>query len=1000
MKTHIVQLYNALVSDGVKFPSKVKDSDSFEKQYFLSENTTNNFYDWLHKTKFQKGPNKGKVVYFPKDKKRFYEVYVCDLNWAKDLKICGGTGGNQQEDPINWDTITDAELLRRIKTGGEEFWKKIKRGIPSLIKKGGKWIYNTKEDLEAWWEKHKNDSIIQPPKPPHTDDTDEIPTSTEWLTDPTGSKMYVYQVSKNCKWLAKRVKTGRIFNISDNPKYDSSVQILNKAYADLVKDCNPSTTDTSTASTVNTTVDTDTTPANLPEWAVCIKIIKNLKLSQDSDGKEIVIAAFGNDLGFFWEDFTFLYVSKDGTKVYGKWSCKNNSLVITTEDGQVWTASSGWVTSPDKTRKPEQNFFGSSWTTPDELSGTNKPEISFKPEVKKSSPFSELSNKKFPEIKGFDINKPLNLNQNESAMDALERVINEVNNFIIEQTQETQEVVMAPADELNALQTNPILKNTGTLETLCRTKNQTSKPVVVEGGKVYFAGKSFKLKDGSTAYLTYNGTILVRQGDSCEFKYLRDNKGVISHIKGIPFEDIAPQQTEILRLFGINPLDYNSDPYYQIRTLTDRFQDLINTKKARSMVFKSWNDMLTYWDPNRTKLLPVNETSMTYPPNDELDQYNTVTADALGLTYMDKQIKIFIPRGERLTNDFKGAKYDPAKCRADLVAYLSAAFEFEKQGTANNSLNSNAVRKGLQGCYRSGVFDKMSPITATDIDVQFTDKDNPFTGLRGFGSDLDIKDVQKLLTGEHFKLPKVGPSGKNPFLPLTLDTRQMNESKVKLTNLIKENLQKLSEQKTNNLLAETRIIQTRTKILTENRILKFKQPREKFFNEIISEAMYLNSQGFDKQLIKEEFWESLKGLFGEHGSNAIFSTFKEYMGKHLVDKLTSINPNGWMGEKIKKAINDIHIEDLDKIVDCDFIAKKISSSMSDAIISKVSKNQDIENNDISSIVKDGLDKSIDRTELTKNIHKGVHKLICPVLGNISNKLKDKAQEMKTKAVQP
>jgi len=124
------------------------------------------------------------------------------------------------------------------------------------------------------------------------------------------------------------------------------------------------------------------------------------------------------------------------------------------------------------------------------------------------------------------------------------------------------------------------------------------------------------------------------------------------------------------------------------------------------------------------------------------------------------------------------------------------------------------------------------------------------------------------------------------------------------------------------------------------------------------------------------------------------------MGKHLVDKLTSINPNGWMGEKIKKAINDIHIEDLDKIVDCDFIAKKISSSMSDAIISKVSKNQDIENNDISSIVKDGLDKSIDRTELTKNIHKGVHKLICPVLGNISNKLKDKAQEMKTKAVQP
>ena len=91
-------------------------------------------------------------------------------------------------------------------------------------------------------------------------------------------------------------------------------------------------------------------------------------------------------------------------------------------------------------------------------------------------------------------------------------------------------------------------------------------------------------------------------------------------------------------------------------------------------------------------------------------------------------------------------------------------------------------------------------------------------------------------------------------------------------------------------MAETKIIQIRTKILTENRILKLKQPREKFFNEIISEALYLESQGFDKQLIKEEFWDTLKGMFGQHGSEAIFGTFKEYMGKWLLQKLTPVNP--------------------------------------------------------------------------------------------------------------
>jgi hypothetical protein len=231
-------------------------------------------------------------------------------------------------------------------------------------------------------------------------------------------------------------------------------------------------------------------------------------------------------------------------------------------------------------------------------------------------------------------------------------------------------------------------------------------------------------------------------------------------------------------------------------------------------------------------------------------------------------------------------------------------------------------------------------------------------------------------------------------------TKGMTESKSKLDNLIKENLTKIKREKDSSLLIETKIVKSRTQLLSENRILKFKQPREKFFNEIISEAMYLNKQGFDKQIIKEEFWDSLKGLFGEHGSNAIFTTFKEYMGKYLVGKLTSINPNGWMGENIKNAINKIHIEDLDKITDCDFISRKISTSITDSIISKVSKGQDIEGGNISSIVKGGLDKSIDRTELTKNIHEGITKLICPVLGDVSKKLKEKGEEMKLKAVRP
>jgi hypothetical protein len=77
-----------------------------------------------------------------------------------------------------------------------------------------------------------------------------------------------------------------------------------------------------------------------------------------------------------------------------------------------------------------------------------------------------------------------------------------------------------------------------------------------------------------------------------------------------------------------------------------------------------------------------------------------------------------------------------------------------------------------------------------------------------------------------------------------------------------------------------------------------------------------------------------------------------------------------------------------------------SDSITDSIISKVSKGQEIDGGKISSIVKGGLDKSIDRTELTKNIHEGITKLICPVLGDVSKKLKEKGEEMKLKAVKP
>ncbi len=903
-----------------------------------------------------------------------------------------------------WKTlIEDEDLLDTIKKGGVVV-DIIKSKFLDLLDVSKAYTFEKIEELKKWWKEHKKNQNNNNDN--NSDNDDLTPLSTDWRKDPTGSKMYVYQVNKNCKWLAKNVKTGEIFNISDNPKYDSSVQILNKKLSDLIKNCNSSNTQTDDSQndggqTIITPPKPTPPPVVLPDWAKCIgDSIVGANVTKDENGLDIVFSLFGKSKGYFWDDGTFMFVYENGNKVAGKWSCDNNKLLIRTEDGEQWTPSTQWTTQPSKYINPSVNNSTTGVNITDVVGDESTPTETTKSDKQDSS--AQFKAVDLPKDIGFKPSKPDITNE---SYNPLENVLNNVNSLINEIEmkeiikEQKQSVVNAPAEELDILYRNAVLKTMGTVETLCES-GPTPIPVNV-GGRMYFAGRKTALKglSASEGYIVYDGRIIART-QGCNFVYVKKGNDIVE-INGIEKKVLELPKKELLSRFGVDNMDYNSNPYYFIDTITKKFNNLID-KGGRSSIFRSWQELLmNYYKYDNTKRLKLTTDNENDPPQDEMNKFEPLSADKLGIQFNDRQIKIYLPKGAGVTSGFTGATYNADQCRTDLVSYLSAAFEFQVNGGVDSNINSSTVRNNLRACYRSGKFQNMTPITSTDIKVDFVDKDNPFKGMRGFGSEFKIKEVQKLLGGETFKLPKVGPNGKNPFLPFIIDSRQtMRESKLKLNNLIKENLTKIKREKDSSLLIETKIIKSRTQLLSENRILKFKQPREKFFNEIISEAMYLNKQGFDKQIIKEEFWDSLKGLFGEHGSNAIFTTFKEYMGKYLVGKLTSINPNGWMGENIKNAINKIHIEDLDKITDCDFISRKISTSITDSIISKVSKGQDIEGGNISSIVKGGLDKSIDRTELTKNIHEGITKLICPVLGDVSKKLKEKGEEMKLKAVRP
>jgi hypothetical protein len=227
---------------------------------------------------------------------------------------------------------------------------------------------------------------------------------------------------------------------------------------------------------------------------------------------------------------------------------------------------------------------------------------------------------------------------------------------------------------------------------------------------------------------------------------------------------------ELLNVFGINPNDINSGADYKITTLTVKFQNLIDEKKARSIIFARWNDMLSYYLPNGNQL-KGDITNFNNPPVDELGNYVVLSADKLGVQFMNRQIQIFVPKTAGLTNQFTATKFNEGDCRQDLVSYINGAFYYQQTGNDDPNVNNSAVRTKIRNCFRAGLYDNII-LTNKDITVQFNDKDNPFKGFRGFGDELDINEIEKLLMGETSKLSIVGPNGKNVYLPFRIDAKK------------------------------------------------------------------------------------------------------------------------------------------------------------------------------------------------------------------------------------
>jgi hypothetical protein len=227
-------------------------------------------------------------------------------------------------------------------------------------------------------------------------------------------------------------------------------------------------------------------------------------------------------------------------------------------------------------------------------------------------------------------------------------------------------------------------------------------------------------------------------------------------------------------------------------------------------------------------------------------------------------------------------------------------------------------------------------------------------------------------------------------------TKRMTESNSKLKNLIRESLITAKETKRKTLLGESKIVTSRFAIISEGRKLKTKKDLNKFFSEVISEMTYMNTQGFNKEIISEGFWDMLKGIFG-HTPDGVLEYFKEYVGKWLVDNLTPIDPEGWIGSIIITAIGNLPVGDIPKLTDCNYLTKLVAKSVGEGALRKISHEKGIEG-PFYDILRNTLVDSLEESSFVQKLEEGLGNVLCPLIGGLSTKMDSAASALKQKAL--
>lgn len=217
----------------------------------------------------------------------------------------------------------------------------------------------------------------------------------------------------------------------------------------------------------------------------------------------------------------------------------------------------------------------------------------------------------------------------------------------------------------------------------------------------------------------------------------------------------------------------------------------------------------------------------------------------------------------------------------------------------------------------------------------------------------------------------------------------------KLKSIIRENLNVISDKKKKSLIQEQKIVNTRFKFLLENTNFKTKKGQKMLAKQLFVETAYLYTQGFDKKIINEGFFDMLKGLFGDSVDGAL-QYFKEYAAKWLLDQF-GVDSSGWIGSVVITAIGNLDLADIPKLTDCNFVTKLLSKSLAEGAIRKL-QGDTVGLGPVQDIIRNTVVEVLSETDLGEKIESALGSFICPMISKIAGKMGMAGETLKSNAM--